>query len=120
MKTTKKNFFKIIITNKKDNKNGTYNYLFGLRNEEEDVKKYSFVSSYQYEEGDKYLLPKNYAELLSVQLQTEKKPQGNKELSESQKVFFLGFAICAFVFTIVVLYKIFPWRRRKMLKKPCY
>lgn len=32
------NFFKIIITNKKDNKDVAYNYLFGLRNEEKDVK----------------------------------------------------------------------------------
>src|SRR4051812_28756095 len=103
-----KNFFKITITSKKDNKNGTYNYLFGLRNEEKDVKSYSFVSKDQYEEGNKYLLPKNYTELSLVQLQTEKKSQDDKNLSENQKIFLFSFAICAFVFTIVILYKIFP------------
>jgi hypothetical protein len=114
-----KKFFRITVTNKKGNEDGTYNYLFGLRNEEKDVKDYTFVSKDQYEEGDKFLLPKNYAELSLVQLQTENKPHGNKELSESQKFSLLSFAICAFVFTIVVLYKIFPWRREeKILKKP--
>lgn len=108
------NFFKITITGKKVNKDGTYNYLFGLRKEEKNVKNYSFVSEDKYEEGDKYLIPKNFTELSLVQLQTEKKPQGNKEASESQRIFLLSFAICAFLFTIVILYKIFPWRKKNV------